>query len=144
MEKSQAPEVSAATRAKMQANTRTDTKPETMLRSALHARGLRFRKDYRIRLGYGRADPRPDIAFTRQKVAVFVDGCFWHGCPTHGHVPKTNSGFWAAKFERNQRRDIANDTALAEAGWAVVRIWEHVDLVDAIELVVDALDENQP
>jgi DNA mismatch endonuclease (patch repair protein) len=87
----------------MAAVKRSNTKPEIALRHALHAAGFRYRKDYPLRLG--RKLVRPDIAFTRSRVAVFVDGCFWHSCPRHGEVPATNVGFWAAKLEANADRD---------------------------------------
>lgn len=108
----------------MRANRRRDTGPERRLRSLLHARGLRFRVDYRV--WGGRRAPRPDIAFTRQKVAVFVDGCFWHSCPEHGRTPQVNSSYWGPKLARNAERDRLDDEALRAAGWQVTRIWEHV------------------
>lgn len=117
----------------MQANRRTDTKPELALRSALHAAGLRFRKDLRLDLGSARV--RPDIVFTRAKVAVFVDGCYWHCCPDHGTRPKTNADYWTPKLERNVERDREHDKALTEAGWKVVRVWEHVPVADAVETI---------
>ncbi|GAA1200192.1 very short patch repair endonuclease [Pseudonocardia alaniniphila] len=115
----------------MQANRRTDTKPETRLRSALHRRGLRFRKDLLLRLGGG-VRVRPDIVFTARKVAVFVDGCFWHVCPEHGRYPSTNDWYWSPKLRRNIERDRTVDGALRDAGWRVVRIWEHEDLDRAV------------
>src|SRR4051812_34004925 len=81
----------------MQSNRRRDTLPELRLRSALHSRGYRFRVDYRVDIGGRR--PRPDIAFTRLKLAVFVDGCFWHCCPEHGRPPLSNKGYWGPKLE---------------------------------------------
>ena len=126
----------------MLANRRVDTKPEVAVRSALHRRGYRFRKDFRVELGLGRANPRPDIAFTAAKVAVFIDGCFWHGCPEHGHIPNTRAGFWAEKFDRNKRRDRANDEALHDAGWRVVRLWEHEPLTQAVAAVEVAINEH--
>jgi len=84
---------------------------------------------------------RPDVAFTRRKVAVFVDGCFWHACPEHGSKPKSNEWYWSPKLARNVERDRAADEALAHAGWAVVRLWEHIPLADAVALVVDAVGE---
>lgn len=119
------------------ANRRTDTKPEIRLRSALHRRGHRFRKDDLLRVGAVRV--RPDIVFTRWRVAVFVDGCFWHGCPDHQHVPKTNRDYWVPKLEANVERDRRVDAGLAEDGWVVVRIWEHVGIDDAVEAVELAL-----
>lgn len=118
-------------------NRRTGTKPEMRLRSALHRHGHRFRKDHLLRPGALRV--RPDIVFTRWRVAVFVDGCFWHGCPEHQHIPKTNRDYWAPKLAANVARDRRVDTALAQAGWVVVRIWEHVPLGTAVEVVEDAL-----
>ena len=124
--------------ANMRANRRTDTKPELALRRALHSRGYRYRKDYRLDLADGKR-VRPDIAFTARRVAVFVDGCFWHSCPQHGSKPAVNVGYWDPKLRRNVERDRAADTALAAAGWEVVRIWEHEPLADAVAAVVTAL-----
>jgi DNA mismatch endonuclease (patch repair protein) len=128
---------SAARSANMKGNRRTDTKPELALRSALHALGYRYRKDFRIDLPLRRV--RPDIAFTRRKVAVFVDGCFWHACPEHGSKPRNNEWYWSPKLARNVERDRAADAALAAAGWTVVRLWEHVPVADAVAAVVAAL-----
>jgi DNA mismatch endonuclease (patch repair protein) len=121
----------------MQGNRRRDTTPEVRLRRALHKRGWRFRVDLRIPAAGRR--PRPDIAFTRHKVAVFIDGCFWHGCPEHGSAPKTNRSYWGPKLRRNLERDLMDELALAATGWTVVRLWEHVDLEDALARVEDAL-----
>lgn len=115
-------------------NRRTDTKPEVALRSALHRRGLRFRKDLPIRVE-GRRPIRPDIVFTRARVAVFVDGCFWHGCPEHQVVPKANPDYWIPKLRRNVDRDREVTMALEESGWDVVRTWEHDDVAEAAELI---------
>lgn len=115
------------------ANRRTGTKPEMRLRSALHSEGLRYRRDLLIRSGEVRT--KPDIVFTRLKVAVFVDGCFWHGCPLHQVIPKSNREYWVPKLESNVRRDRRVDAALAEDGWRVVRIWEHVPLDEAVSIV---------
>jgi DNA mismatch endonuclease (patch repair protein) len=122
----------------MRAIKRTGTKPELALRSALHRQGYRFRKDYRLDLAEG-ARVRPDIAFTARRVAVFVDGCFWHVCPEHGRDPAVNEWYWAPKLRRNMERDRAADAALAAAGWRVVRVWEHEPLEAAIAAVVAAL-----
>ena len=124
--------------ANMRAIRRTDTKPELALRRALHRMGYRFRKDHRLDLPDRRV--RPDIAFTARKVAVFVDGCFWHACPEHGSKPAVNQGYWNPKLLRNVERDRAADAALEVAGWQVVRLWEHVPLDDAVRAVVAALD----
>ena len=122
----------------MRANRRKDTKPELALRRALHGQGYRYRKDYRLDLAGG-TRVRPDIAFTARKVAVFVDGCFWHGCPQHGSRPAVNVWYWEPKLRRNTERDRLADAALAAAGWAVVRVWEHESLEAAVASVIDAL-----
>jgi DNA mismatch endonuclease, patch repair protein len=121
----------------MRANRRTDTKPEMALRRELHRQGLRYRKDYRLDLDGARV--RPDIAFTAKRVAVFVDGCFWHVCPQHGTKPAANTWYWGPKLARNVERDRAADAALAAAGWQVVRIWEHESLEAAVAAVIAAL-----
>jgi len=123
--------------ANMKANRRTNTKPELALRSALHAMGYRYRKD--LRLDLPRRRVRPDIAFTSRKVAVFVDGCFWHACPDHGSQPKNNEWYWSPKLQKNVERDRAADQALTDAGWTVVRLWEHVPIEDAVAKVVAAV-----
>jgi DNA mismatch endonuclease (patch repair protein) len=125
-------------RRNMQANRRRDTGPERALRSALHAAGLRYRCDLRIDLKSGRR-ARPDIVFTRRRVAVFVDGCFWHSCPQHGRDPRKNAGYWAPKLARNRERDLENTRALEAAGWIVVRVWEHDDVGDGVDRVTRAL-----
>ncbi|SNS43346.1 T/G mismatch-specific endonuclease [Geodermatophilus saharensis] len=122
----------------MQANRRVDSKPEIKLRSALHARGLRFRKDHRLDLPGARV--RPDIVFTRRKVAVFVDGCFWHVCPVHGRQPTRNEWYWTPKLRRNVERDEQANAALQDAGWSVVRVWEHAGLEEAIQAVLAAVE----
>ena len=122
----------------MKANRRTDTKPELALRHALHRLGYRYRKDYRLDLDSGRR-VRPDIVFTARKLAVFVDGCFWHACPEHGSKPKANEWYWGPKLVRNVERDRVNDAALKLAGWTVVRLWEHVPVDEAVTTVVTAL-----
>lgn len=121
-------------------NRRTDTKPEVALRSELHRRGLRFRKDHPIRVE-GRRPIRPDVVFTRARVAVFVDGCFWHGCPEHQVVPKSNPDYWIPKLRRNVERDREASAILAAAGWTVLRFWEHEDPAQAaagIERIIRA------
>lgn len=108
----------------MRGNRKRDTRPEVDLRSALHRAGLRFRKDFAVRPDEGRVI-RVDVAFPRARVAVFVDGCFWHRCPKHGNDPRSNSSYWGPKLARNVERDREVNTRLAAAGWRVVRIWEH-------------------
>ena len=109
--------------ARMRRNPRRDTRPEVELRSELHRRGLRFRKDFPLRVP--ERVVRPDIAFPRARLAVFVDGCFWHACPIHGNQPRTNTDYWRPKLARNVARDRAVDAALDAAGWGVLRAWEH-------------------
>jgi DNA mismatch endonuclease (patch repair protein) len=82
---------------------------------------------------------RPDIVFTRRRVAVFVDGCFWHGCPEHGELPVANRAFWRGKLERNALRDKRVDAALSAAGWRVVRVWEHERPADAADVIAELL-----
>jgi DNA mismatch endonuclease (patch repair protein) len=124
--------------ANMRAIKRTGTKPEIALRGALHRLGYRYRKDHRLDLADG-VRVRPDIVFTARKVAVFVDGCFWHACPDHGRQPSVNEWYWAPKLRRTVERDRAADLALAAAGWQVVRLWEHLPLDDATAVVIAAL-----
>jgi DNA mismatch endonuclease (patch repair protein) len=121
----------------MRGSTRRDTKPELALRSELHRRGLRFRVDYPIQ-ALGRR-VRADVAFPRRRVAVFVDGCFWHRCPQHGRTPEVNLEYWQPKFKRNVERDRAVDAALRSAGWGVVRVWEHEIPPHAANVVEHAL-----
>jgi DNA mismatch endonuclease (patch repair protein) len=119
----------------MQAVKRRDTKPELQMRSALHSLGLRFFVDRAPIPGMRR---RADVVFPRKRVAVYVDGCFWHGCPIHGTWPENNAEWWRAKIEANQQRDRDTDRQLELAGWRVVRIWEH-DALSAVDRVVSAL-----
>lgn len=114
---------SPAARRTMQANRRRDTAPEIQLRRELHRRGLRYRVDMPVRAGGAKA--RPDLVFTRARVAVFVDGCFWHRCPEHGLEPRANSTYWKPKLAANVARDARNNADLAREGWLVVRVWEH-------------------
>jgi DNA mismatch endonuclease (patch repair protein) len=123
----------------MRGNKRRDTKPEVRIRSLLHRSGLRFRKDHRVRPAEGRP-VRVDIAFTARRLAVFIDGCFWHSCPEHGKRPKRNTAYWHPKLTRNMERDAENTAALTRAGWTVLRIWEHVAPEDAAEQVRAALE----
>jgi DNA mismatch endonuclease (patch repair protein) len=109
----------------MRGNRRRDTKPEKALRSALFSLGLRYRVDYPIRPVEHSRPIRPDIVFTRARLAVFVDGCFWHGCPEHGNRPRQNTPYWDAKLDRNLDRDRRYDAMLESGGWTVVRVWEH-------------------
>jgi DNA mismatch endonuclease, patch repair protein len=114
---------SAGVSAQMRGNRRMDTNPERLVRSLLHQRGLRFRKDTVLTVNDVRV--RADIVFPSKRVAVFVDGCFWHGCPEHGRAPKANQAYWNAKLARNVERDARNTALLEAAGWTVLRHWEH-------------------
>jgi DNA mismatch endonuclease (patch repair protein) len=111
-------------RRSMLGNKRRDTQPELAVRRLLHAKGLRYRVDFR-------PDPavrsRADIVFTKQKVAVFIDGCFWHGCPLHATYPKANAEYWLPKLARNMQRDAEVTSLLEGLGWTVLRYWEHQD-----------------
>jgi DNA mismatch endonuclease, patch repair protein len=115
---------------------RRDTAPELALRSELHRRGLRFRVD---RAPVRGLRSRADIVFGPARVAVYVDGCFWHSCPEHGTKPATNVEFWERKLARNRERDAATNQLLGERGWAVLRFWEHEDPVVAADRVEDAV-----
>ena len=119
----------------MQATHQRDTRGELALRSALRALGLRYRVDATLP-GTRR---RADVVFLRPKVAVFVDGCFWHGCPTHGTWPKANAAWWREKLEGNQRRDRDTDERLARDGWILLRFWEHDDASVAARAVASTL-----
>ncbi|ARU51408.1 very short patch repair endonuclease [Cellulosimicrobium cellulans] len=115
---------SAAVSRRMSTARRRDTRPELDVRKRLHAQGLRYRVQFPVP---GLARRTIDIAFTKTKVAVFVDGCFWHSCPEHGTIPRANSEWWANKLRRNAARDVETTEVLAAAGWRVLRFWEHTD-----------------
>ncbi|MEE8600788.1 very short patch repair endonuclease [Euzebya tangerina] len=117
------------------ANRRRDTTPELRLRSALFARGLRFRVDLPIRTQVLPRAVRPDVVFTRSRLAIFVDGCFWHRCPEHFVMPKSNLSYWRPKLEANVRRDHRVTSALADAGWTPLRFWEHEDAEEIADLI---------
>lgn len=121
-----------ATSRRMSAQLSQNTEIEMRLRSSLHARGLRYRVHQRPVDHLARV---ADIVFSRGRVAVFVDGCFWHGCPLHGTWPKRNSTFWRDKIEANVRRDQNTDASLIEAGWVPIRIWEHEDVQEAADRI---------
>ena len=114
----------------------TDTKPEKSLRRALWHRGRRFRKNYNV------SGIRVDIAFPKAKVAVMVDGCFWHGCPIHYRRPKGRQDYWDNKLIRNLERDRRNEDDLKEMGWQVVRIWEHEPTEIALQMVISVLESE--
>jgi DNA mismatch endonuclease (patch repair protein) len=129
---------SAAVRHVMLENVGRETKPERKLRSLLFRSGLRFRKDY---------SPVPnervtvDILFPRQRICIFVDGCFWHGCPLHFEIPKTHSSWWQEKIEDNRQRDARQTRLLTALGWTVIRMWEHEIKEDSISAKVRKIKE---
>jgi DNA mismatch endonuclease (patch repair protein) len=108
----------------MQAMSVRDTDAELAVRAVLFRMGLRYRVDYPPLPGSRR---RADVVFTRRRVAVHIDGCFWHGCPRHGSWPKANAGFWREKILNNRRRDRETDRRLRRAGWLALRFWAHED-----------------
>lgn len=114
-------------RASMQANRGRDTAPELAVRRRLHAMGLRYRVSVRPVQNLRRT---ADIVFARARIAVFIDGCFWHGCPEHYQAPVRNGDFWLAKRTRNRERDAETDASLTAAGWTPLRFWEHVVRAD--------------
>jgi DNA mismatch endonuclease (patch repair protein) len=124
----------------MQGNRKRDTRPELAIRSELHRRGFRYRVDTRP---IASLRCRADIVFRPKKVAVFVDGCFWHGCPVHGTSPRTNAVYWRAKIGRNVERDRLNEAELSAAGWTVIRVWEHEIPADAAERITWALNGDE-
>lgn len=122
--------------ANMRAIRRRDTGPEREIRSRLHRGGLRFRVDYSIPLESETTKrARPDIVFTRRRLAVFIDGCFWHACPEHGRNPTKNEQYWSPKIARNVQRDREQTMALEREGWKVLRIWAHTPPPQAVELI---------
>lgn len=123
--------LSPAVSAQMQRMPRESSTPEVLLRRALHALGLRFRLHDR------RLPGTPDIVFPRARLAVFVDGCFWHACPEHGTLPRNNREWWAAKLAATTERDRRKDAALGEIGWQPVHVWEHTDVTAAAEEIRD-------
>lgn len=116
---------------------RSESSTERVVRSELHRRGLRFRKHLAPVSGLR---CRPDIVFTKARVAVFIDGCFWHRCPVHGSSPKANASYWKPKLDGNVERDRRNDAALTDAGWLVLRFWAHQPIDEVVRTVVDAIN----
>ena len=130
------PATDPASSARMRAQRRRDTAPELALRRELHRRGVRYYVDRAPMKGVRR---RADLVFPRRKVAVYVDGCFWHSCPQHATFPKNNAQWWAEKLAGNVTRDRDTDTRLTDAGWTVVRVWEHENPAVAADRVQEAL-----
>lgn len=116
----------------MQAIRSRDTKPEWLIRRLVHAQGLRYRVGAKPLPGLRRT---ADMVFRPAKVAVFIDGCYWHGCPEHYVPPKTNAGYWSDKVARNMARDRDTDQRLAKAGWTVLRFWEHEPSIDCADRI---------
>ncbi|MFF0135866.1 very short patch repair endonuclease [Streptomyces sp. NPDC005227] len=134
-------ETTPETRTRMSQQRSRNTEVEMVLRRALHGAGLRYRVHRRPLKGMRR---EADILFGPAKVAVFVDGCYWHGCPEHATWPKRNADFWRTKIEGNRRRDRDTDSRLSEAGWLAVRVWEHEEALVAAARVRDIVESRRP
>jgi len=124
----------------MESNTATGTAPEVRLRSALHRDGFRFRKNVRP---VAELRCTADVVFPRERIAVFVDGCFWHSCPDHGTLPRTNGEWWRTKLAKTVERDSSNRLTLENSGWTVLRVWEHEDLKSAVAAVRGAVNASR-
>ncbi|BBZ21723.1 very short patch repair endonuclease [Mycolicibacter hiberniae] len=125
----------------MRANRSRDTKPELAVRRLVHAMGLRYRVDFPPLPSNRRM--RADLVFTRARVAVFIDGCFWHGCPDHHTVARTNAEFWATKVLGNRTRDERTNAVLTDAGWTVLRFWEHEDPSTAAQAIREVVESTR-
>jgi DNA mismatch endonuclease, patch repair protein len=130
---------SPGVRASMRSNRGRDTKPELALRRAVHRLGLRYRVNTRPLPEVRRT---ADLVFTRARVAVFLDGCFWHGCPEHLHIPKANADWWVAKLAMNQARDASATAQLRALGWTVLRFWEHESPDVVVSTILEHLQER--
>lgn len=126
--------------ARMSRQARRDTAPEVAVRKLLHASGYRYRLNERVPHMSRRTI---DIAFTRAKVAVFLDGCFWHGCPDHATRPKSNAEWWRQKLDKNMARDAETTAHLVSEGWTVLRFWEHQPPAQVAEVVAEAVDQER-
>lgn len=126
--------------ARMSRQASRDTTPEVAVRKLLHAAGYRYRVNTRVPDMSRRTI---DIAFTRAKVAVFLDGCFWHGCPEHATQPRANAEWWRQKLDRNMARDAETTQHLMAAGWTVLRFWEHEAPARVAERVAEAVDRER-
>ncbi len=125
---------------RMRRQRRRDTRPEIALRQQLHRMGLRFRVDRPV---LRQARRRADVVFGPAKVAVFIDGCYWHLCPQHSTLPRANAAWWIEKLERNVLRDRDTDASLEAAGWRVVRVWEHEDMSAAARRIKDLIQASR-
>ncbi|MDR2566527.1 MAG: very short patch repair endonuclease [Bifidobacteriaceae bacterium] len=130
---------SDATRRSMQANRSRDTGPEMAVRRLLFARGLRYRVAFKPVKGERMT---ADIVFPGRRVAVFIDGCFWHGCPEHHRLPKTHTDYWQSKIARNTARDTHVAQVLETAGWTVLRFWEHEDPAEVAERIANRVQDH--
>lgn len=128
-----------ATVSRMRRQKRRDTRPELLVRRELHRRGWRYYVD---RAPLPRMRRRADLVFPKLRVAVYVDGCFWHACPEHGTVPKNNRDWWLSKFKANADRDRDTGDRLRAAGWSVVRVWEHEDVSKSVKRVEAVLVDS--
>lgn len=129
-ERSRPAALSASVAEQMRRMPRKNTTPELRVRRVLHRLGYRYRLHPRL-------PGSPDIVFTRVRLAVFIDGCFWHACPEHGVLPKNNREWWRVKLARNADRDREKDEALAQLGWQILHIWEHEDAAQAAARIID-------
>lgn len=120
----------------MQGNRPRDTAPEVRVRRLVHAMGLRYRVNARPSADLPRT---ADLMFSGARVAVFIDGCFWHGCPEHYTAPASNSEFWRGKVERNRARDSDTTRRLSDEGWRVMRFWTHEDPLGVAETIREAV-----
>lgn len=125
----------------MRANKSRDTKPELLVRRELHSRGRRYRVNTRP---IAQVNITADIVFIKAKTAVFIDGCFWHKCPTHYKMPKANAEYWQKKINRNVARDTFVNESLAAAGWNVLRFWSHEDATEVANQIEGALLRTAP
>lgn len=128
---------SAAVRRTMQGNRGRDTAPELRVRRLLHSQGLRYRVDYPLPFDKRR---RADIVFTKQKLAIFIDGCFWHACPDHYVEPRANHAYWKTKCAQNVTRDRDTEARMQALGWTVKRFWEHADAGEVVQQIREALE----
>jgi DNA mismatch endonuclease (patch repair protein) len=124
----------------MRGNRGRDTSLELVVRSALHRRGFRYRVDHPP---LKKLRSRADIVFTRAQIAVYLDGCFWHGCPIHGTTPSTNADYWVPKLEQNRQRDGRVTRILSESGWTVLRFWEHEEPTEIVDKIADQVRAAQ-
>lgn len=125
----------------MSATRRRDTACELAVRRALGSHGLRYRIDYPLPINGRR---RADLAFVSRRLAVFIDGCFWHGCAEHRTHPKTNALWWKQKIDANVTRDRDTDRRMRQAGWRVLRVWEHENYEAAAERILRAYRASDP